>query len=108
MSMISFLPLHLQATSYVFLALPSRIASSAEVQIKNIKLHIVTDIKVGISSIFDFRISLVGWGAGHIYLLKKMSVIVGHKYFCGLQAHNVPQGSKLALLALLALFVFYE
>ena len=65
------LPLHLQATSYVFLALPSRIASSAEVQIKNIKLHIVTDIKVGISSIFDFRISLFGWGAGHLYLPKK-------------------------------------
>ena len=40
-------------------------------QIKNIKLHIVTDIKVTVNSIFEFRISLVGWGEGHYNLLKK-------------------------------------
>ena len=40
-------------------------------QIKNIKLHIVTDIKVTINSIFEFRISLFGWGEGHYNLLKK-------------------------------------
>ena len=45
---------------------------------------------------------------GRAYILtKETSAIVRHKYFCGLQAHNVAQGSKLALLALLALFVFY-
>ena len=36
-----------------------------------IKLHIVTDIKVTINSIFDFRISTFGWGDGHCYILKK-------------------------------------
>ena len=40
-------------------------------QIKNIKLHIVTDIKVTINSMLGFRISLFGWGAGHFNLLKK-------------------------------------
>ena len=40
-------------------------------QIKNIKLHIVTDIKVTINSMLDFRISSFGWGAGHFNLLKK-------------------------------------
>ena len=46
---------------------------------------------------------------GRAYLLtKENSLIVRHKYFCGLQAHNVAQGSKLALLALLALFDFYK
>ena len=72
MSIISFLPLNIYATSNVFLQLPGRIASSAEVQIKNIKLHIVTDIKVGINSMLVFRISLFGWGAGLTYLLKKI------------------------------------
>ena len=40
-------------------------------QIKNIKLHIVTDIKVTINSMLGFRISSFGWGAGHFNLLKK-------------------------------------
>ena len=40
-------------------------------QIKNIKLHIVTDIKVTINSIFEFRISLFGWGEGDYNLQKK-------------------------------------
>ena len=43
----------------------------SKLQIKNIKLHIVTDIKVTINSIFDFRISAFGWGAGHYAILKK-------------------------------------
>ena len=33
-------------------------------QIKNIKLHIVTDIKVNFNSMLGFRISLFGWGDG--------------------------------------------
>ena len=40
-------------------------------QIKNIKLLIVTDIKVTINSVFEFRISLFGWGEGHYNLQKK-------------------------------------
>ena len=43
----------------------------SKLQIKNIKLHIVTDIKVTINSIFDFRISTFGWGAGHYNIQKK-------------------------------------
>ena len=34
------------------------------VQIKNIKLHIVTDIKVNFNSMLGFRISTLGWGGG--------------------------------------------
>ena len=33
-------------------------------QIKNIKLHIVTDIKVNFNSMLGFRISTFGWGEG--------------------------------------------
>ena len=36
-----------------------------EVQIKNIKLHIVTDIKVNFNSMLGFRISIFGWGVGY-------------------------------------------
>ena len=35
-------------------------------QIKNIKLHIVTDIKVNFNSMLGFRISTFGWGEGII------------------------------------------
>ena len=41
--------------------------NSSKVQIKNIKLHIVTDIKVNFNSMFGFRISIFGWGDGHFY-----------------------------------------
>ena len=41
--------------------------NSQMVQIKNIKLHIVTDIKVNFNSMFGFRISIFGWGVGHFY-----------------------------------------
>ena len=41
--------------------------NSSKVQIKNIKLHIVTDIKVNFNSMFGFRISIFGWGVGHFY-----------------------------------------
>ena len=34
-------------------------------QIKNIKLHIVTDIKVNFNSMLGFRISIFGWGVGN-------------------------------------------
>ena len=41
------------------------------VQIKNIKLHIVTDIKVTFNSMFGFRISKFGWGEGFFYYTMK-------------------------------------
>jgi hypothetical protein len=44
---------------------------SWEVQIKNIKLHIVTDIKVNFNSMLGFRISIFGWGEGHFYCTMK-------------------------------------
>ena len=51
---------------------PGRLSkSSSKLQIKNIKLHIVTDIKVNFNSMLGFRISLFGWGAGHYNILKK-------------------------------------
>ena len=43
------------------------------VQIKNIKLHIVTDIKVNFNSMLGFRISLFGWGEGKFYISKKLA-----------------------------------
>ena len=42
-------------------------------QIKNIKLHIVTDIKVTFNSMLGFRISLFGWGEGNFYISKKVA-----------------------------------
>ena len=53
-------------------ALPNHIQGRSkraveELQIKNIKLHIVTDIKVNFNSMFGFRISIFGWGVGHFY-----------------------------------------
>ena len=41
------------------------------VQIKNIKLHIVTDIKVNFNSMLGFRISIFGWGVGYFYYTMK-------------------------------------
>ena len=43
-----------------------------KLQIKNIKLHIVTDIKVTFNSMLGFRISLFGWGDGYFIILKKI------------------------------------
>ena len=49
--------------------------------LKNIKLHIVTDIKVNFNSMLDFRISQFGWGVGYFILQRKLialpSCIVG-------------------------------
>ena len=42
-------------------------------QIKNIKLHIVTDIKVTFNSMLGFRISLFGWGEGNSNITKKLA-----------------------------------
>ena len=42
-----------------------------ELQIKNIKLHIVTDIKVTFNSMFGFRISIFGWGDGYFMQQRK-------------------------------------
>ena len=75
-------------------------------QIKNIKLHIVTDIKVNFNSMLGFRISLFGWGDGYFIILKKWRhLIAGHK---SLQRWPIQlrYGPKLAcLLVLLVLFV---
>ena len=38
-----------------------------KVQIKNIKLHIVTDIKVNFNSMLGFSDFEFGWGEGHTY-----------------------------------------
>ena len=43
------------------------------VQIKNIKLIIVTDIKVTFNSMLGFRISIFGWGEGNFYISKKLA-----------------------------------
>ena len=48
-----------------------------ELQIKNIKLHIVTDIKVNFNSMLGFRISTFGWGDGVFYISKKS---IFHEY----------------------------
>ena len=42
-------------------------------QIKNIKLHIVTDIEVGFNSLLGFRISLFGRGDGYFYIQNKLA-----------------------------------
>ena len=42
-----------------------------KLQIKNIKLHIVTDIKVTFNSMLGFRISIFGWGEGTLSFTKK-------------------------------------
>ena len=76
------------------------------VQIKNIKLHIVTDIKVSFNSTFGFRISLFGWGDGSLDIQRKLRYdVTGHK-----RSQRWPiqlrYGPKLAcLLVLLVLFV---
>ena len=49
-----------------------------ELQIKNIKLHIVTDIKVNFNSMLDFRISQFGWGEGFIIYKENYCVHCSH------------------------------
>ena len=69
-------------------------------QIKNIKLHIVTDIKVNFNSMLGFRISLFGWGEGYFYILKKL-ILLHAISVCVAKIYTRP--SQLALLALLFL-----
>ena len=69
-------------------------------QIKNIKLHIVTDIKVNFNSMLGFRISLFGWGEGYFYILKKL-ILLQAISVCVAKISTRP--SQLALLALLFL-----
>ena len=45
---------------------------TSSVQIKNIKLQIVTDIKVNFNSMFGFRISIFGWGDGTFTYKRKL------------------------------------
>ena len=54
----------------VIASLPGQTLS---VQIKNIKLHIVTDIKVNFNSMLGFRISIFGWGSGTFTKQRKIS-----------------------------------
>ena len=57
----------------------SRVRSTytlCSLQIKNIKLHIVTDIKVGINFMLGFRISTFGWGKGLVTYKEKHNTVV--------------------------------
>ena len=58
----------LHTTSFVYRNECPSLGQFEEVQIKNIKLHIVTDIKVNINSLFGFRISI--WLGVGTFLLK--------------------------------------
>ena len=69
-------------------------------QIKNIKLHIVTDIKVNFNSMLGFRISVIWLGGRVINLQKK----VHHNDIHLFQAYPA-QESSLACLACLACLV---
>ena len=60
------------ATSFKNLVCQGLATALWSVQIKNIKLHIVTDIKVTFNSMLGFRISLFGWGDGYFIILKKI------------------------------------
>ena len=73
-------------------ALPNHIQGRSkraveELQIKNIKLHIVTDIKVNFNSMLDFRISQFGWGEGTSKHKEKRN------YNLVASFHSVPQAS---------------
>ena len=70
-------------------------------QIKNIKLHIVTDIKVNFNSMLGFRISSFGWGEG----IKNAQINVRHNVSSHFQVYPGP-GPSLACLACLACLVF--
>ena len=70
-------------------------------QIKNIKLHIVTDIKVNFNSMLGFRISAIWLGGRVINLQKKVRHNVSHLF----QVYP-GQGTSLACLACLACLVF--
>ena len=61
----------LETTSFANAYCQGRERALSEVQIKNIKLHIVTDIKVNFNSMLGFRISIFGWGEGDIYYVMK-------------------------------------
>ena len=74
--------------------------SSFKLQIKNIKLHIVTDIKVNFNSMLGFRISVIWLGGRVINLQKK----VHHNDIHLFQAYPA-QESSLACLACLACLV---
>ena len=69
-------------------------------QIKNIKLHIVTDIKVNFNSMLGFRISTIWLGGRVINLQKKVRHNVSHLFQACLA-----QESSLACLACLACLV---
>ena len=61
----------LETTSFANAYCQGRERALSEVQIKNIKLHIVTDIKVTFNSMFGFRISIFGWGEGPFHFTEK-------------------------------------
>ena len=76
-------------------ALPNHIQGRSkraveELQIKNIKLHIVTDIKVNFNSMLDFRISQFGWGVGYSILQRKLITLPSGALECFADASNCP------------------
>ena len=68
-----FLNLNFHATRNVFHGKDHSRKTLLRLQIKNIKLHIVTDIKVGFNSLLGFRISLFGRGDGYFYIQNKLA-----------------------------------
>ena len=79
----------------------------SKLQIKNIKLHIVTDIKVSFNSMFDFRISLFGWGAGIIYIPMKLWQLRSIS-ICIIITKLIPRDQALPCFALLCLVCLFE
>ena len=70
----NFFSRHFYTPQYLFLySLGLSALNIFMLQIKNIKLHIVTDIKVTFNSMLGFRISLFGWGEGNFYISKKLA-----------------------------------
>ena len=76
--------------------------TSLMLQIKNIKLHIVTDIKVNFNSMLGFRISLFGWGAGYFNKLKKLLPLICAISFIEIYSYYHVLGTQ----APLGLFIF--
>ena len=100
---LSIMAYLIYATSYVLLFEYSRRQGLRTVQIKNIKLHIVTDIKVTINSlsVFGFRY-LVG---GRVNTILKKKCLVDHPRMCRMRGciHTyMPRGACLYTVSMQA------
>ena len=87
----------MSATRLLYLYAGSFTKKGKKLQIKNIKLHIVTDIKVNFNSMLGFRISLFGWGEGLLYTKENDSSDFGvscddpHAYHAWPEVRNYPE-----------------